>query len=30
MQEDEKIYSYLPDNYPLIIQGTGSFGHVFK
>ena len=30
MQEEEKIYSYLPDNYPLIIQGTGSFGHVFK
>ena len=22
--------SYLPDNYPVTVQGSGSFGHVFK
>ena len=26
----EKTYSYLPDNYPVVIKGSGSFGHVFK
>ena len=26
----EKTYSYLPDNYPVVVKGSGSFGHVFK
>ena len=25
-----KTLSYLPDNYPVTVQGSGSFGHVFK
>ena len=26
----QKNVTYLPDNYPVVIKGTGSFGHVLK